>query len=103
MVDEWEQNTQSDFEKLSGMVWERFPDEMKHYRKYNEFSGETGDLMASTLANVLKIPFALFTSIPNFLLLSIQPVSCLNDSNVIIYLAFAIQGVAIMMLLLMLV
>jgi len=59
---------------------------MKRYRKYNEFSGEIGDLMASTLANVLKSPFALFTSIPNFPLLSL--VSCLYDSNGIIYLAF---------------
>jgi len=92
MVDEWEQNTQSDCEKLSGPVRERFPDEMRRYRKYNEFSGEIGDLMASTLANVLKIPFALFTSIPNFPLMSIRPVSCLNDSNVIIYLAFDNTG-----------
>jgi len=75
MVDEWEQNTQLYCEKWSGPVWERFPDEMKRYRKYNKFSGEIGDLMASTLANVLKSPFALFTSIPNFPLLSTSVLS----------------------------
>jgi len=92
MVDKWEQNTQLYCEKWSGPIWKRFPDEMKRYSKYNEFSGEIGDLMASTLSNVLKISFALFTSIPNFLLLSIQLVSCLNNSNVIIYLAFDNTG-----------
>ena len=88
MVEEWKKNFEVYAEKLPENVCIRFDKEMDKYCLPNEFSGKIGDLMAFGLANVLKTPLVLFSSIANFPLLTIHPLDGLNDSNVIIYLAF---------------
>ncbi len=59
----------------------------EQYLISGEFAGNLGDLMVVTLSNVLHIPIAIFTSIPNLPIICITPVTQV-ESTVPLYLAF---------------
>ena len=69
VVHQWLANT----DMYQGFATIDLSNEANTYLTDGEFSGELGDLMVLTLANILKTPITLFTSIPNLPVLCIVP------------------------------
>ena len=71
MVEEWNDH----LEYYQGFITADISTLTHEYLQSGHFSGNVGDLMVLTIANVLQFPVTLFTSVPNMPLLCILPTS----------------------------
>ena len=69
MVKEWEEN----IDQYQGYLTEDFVMISKTFLQSGQYTGDLGDLMVLTLANMLNIPITVFTSVNNMPVLCIMP------------------------------
>ena len=84
MVQEWNSN----IEYYQGFLTEDLAAISHHFLDTCQFSGNAGDLMALTIANVLQLPITIFTSAPNMPMICILPTTGLLTSTQPLYLAY---------------
>ena len=88
MVEEWSNNL--DF--YQGFITNDLSSMSQHFLQDGYFSGDAGDLMVLTLANILLIPVTIFTSIENMPVLCVLPTSGPTVSSQPIFLAYNQDG-----------
>ena len=89
MVEEWEENTGN----YQSFISEDLSIGSQQYLQDGHFTGDAGDLMVLTLANVLGLPITLFTSIQNMPVICVMPTSqAITSSTEPLLLAFTQDG-----------
>ena len=89
MVEEWQENTGC----YQGYISEDLSIVSQQYMQDGHFTGDAGDLMVLTLANVLGMPITLFTSIQNMPVICVMPTSqAISTSTEPLLLAFTQDG-----------
>lgn len=88
MVEEWRENT----ETHQGYIDENLSVLSQQFMQDGHFTGDAGDLMVLTLANVLSMPLTLFTSIQNMPVICVMSTSQVTISTVPLLLAFTQDG-----------
>ena len=87
VVHEWQENA----DNYQGFTLVDLGSEALNYLADGEFSGDIGDLMVLTLANILGIPLTIFTSVENMPVLCVTPtLNC--DTSVPLYLTYVQAG-----------
>ena len=69
MVEEWNNNAAH----YQGFITEDLTSVSSQYLDSTQFSGDAGDFMVLTLANILGVPITIFTSVTNMPVLCILP------------------------------
>ena len=88
MVNEWIDNT----EYYQGFVTTDITAVVYQYQTSGQFTGDLGDLMVLTLANVLHMPITIFTSVVNMPVVCITPTMQVADSAQPLFLTFIQEG-----------
>ena len=86
MVQEWEENS-----FYQGFLMDDITSIAPIYLQSGTFSGEIGDLMVLTLANVLQMPITIFTSIENLPILCVMPTTSITITTPI-FLTYVQDG-----------
>lgn len=84
MVKEWLENSDS----YQGFTTIDIQHVAHTYLSHGQFSGDLGDLMVLTLANILNTPITLLTSVVNMPLLCILPIQQASDSTLPLFLTY---------------
>ena len=88
MVKEWEEN----IDQYQGYLTEDLATISKTFLQSGQYTGDLGDLMVLTLANMLNIPITVFTSVNNMPVLCIMPTTQSVLSTQPLFLAFTQSG-----------
>lgn len=88
MVEEWDTNP----DQYQGYITEDLSTVSHQFLQSGQFSGDVGDLMLLTIANVLSIPVTVFTSVQNLPLLCVMPTSDLVISPQPLFVAYTQNG-----------
>ena len=88
MVEEWNVN----HDDYQGFVTVDITTVTHEYLQSGHFSGNVGDLMVQTLANILQMPITIFTSVPNMPILCIMPTTQMTVTAQSIFLAYTQSG-----------
>ena len=89
MVNEWQEHT----DNYQGYLTEDLAPHSETFLQSGHYTGDLGDLMILTLANVLHIPITVFTSISNMPVLCVLPTTTQSiHSTQPIFLAFTQSG-----------
>ena len=88
MVKEWLDNRSF----YQGFVTDDILAAADYYQQSGTFSGDLGDLMVLTLANVLQIPITIFTSVENMPILCIMPTTSTMETTSPMFLTYSQSG-----------
>lgn len=76
-VSEWSGENRPHYESF--LTTDNFDEEVKRFTHKGYFTGELGNLMVLAMANVLKMPIVIFSSLENYPTIPILPRGQLND------------------------
>ena len=76
-VSEWSGENRPHYESF--LTTDNFDEEVKRFTHKGYFTGELGNLMILAMANVLKMPIVIFSSLENYPTIPILPRGQLND------------------------
>lgn len=89
MVEEWQKNS----ENYQGYITQDLSIIAQQYLQPGHFTGDAGDLMVLTLANILGTPITLFTSLQNMPVICVMPSVGMNTTSTEpVLLAFTQSG-----------
>ena len=76
-VGEWFGENRRHYESF--LTTDNFDNDIEHFKQQGYFTRELGNLMVLALANVLKIPIVIFSSLENYPTIPVLPRQQLND------------------------
>ena len=89
-VSEWSGENRQQYESF--LTTDNFEREVELFKHQGYFTGELGNLMVLAMANVLKMPIVIFSSLENFPTIPILPCKQLNGMPPTLFVSFNASG-----------